>query len=111
MKNNDFSKKLGLRIKELRIAKKFKQTELADMLDMERSNLTRIENGMQRPNDENIIRIAKFLEVEVKDLFDFEHFIPRKTLISQINKYLNEMNDSQVQYIHKSVRNLLNVKT
>ena len=39
---NNFNKKLGLRIRELRLAKGIKQSELADMLDMERSNLTRI---------------------------------------------------------------------
>ena len=47
----NFNKKLGTRIREIRIARHIKQGELADMLNMERSNLTRIESGKQRPND------------------------------------------------------------
>ena len=43
------SRKLGKRIKELRTAKGLKQREIADFLDMERSNYTRIESGKQSP--------------------------------------------------------------
>ena len=106
MKNNELGKKLGLRIRELRIANKIKQGELADLLDMERSNLTRIESGLQRPNDENLLKIAKILKVEVKDLFDFGHMMSRNELILSINENLSTMNDNQIRYVYKSVRDL-----
>jgi len=81
---NDFNKKLGLRIRELRLAKKIKQGEFADLLNMERSNFTRIESGKQRPNDKNLYKIANILGVEIKDLFDFEHQKSDNDLISEI---------------------------
>ena len=100
--SNDFNKKLGLRIRELRLAKKIKQGEFADLLNMERSNFTRIESGKQRPNDENLYKIAKILGVEIKDLFDFEHKKPDKELISEIvNKLKN--NPEKIQDFYKIV--------
>ena len=71
----NFNEKLGRRIRELRIANNLKQSQLADILEMERTNLTRIEGGNQRPNDEDLVKIAKILNVQIKDLFDFEHIL------------------------------------
>ena len=99
---NDFNKKLGLRIRELRLAKKIKQGEFADLLNMERSNFTRIESGKQRPNDENLYKIANILNVEIKDLFDFEHNKPNKELISEIIDKLKN-NPEKIQDFYKIV--------
>ena len=99
---NDFNKKLGLRIRELRLAKKIKQGEFADLLNMERSNFTRIESGKQRPNDENLYKIEKILGVEIKDLFDFEHQKSDKDLISEIVDKLRN-NPNKIQDFYKIV--------
>ena len=66
----ELRKKVGKRIKEIRESLNIKQFELADMLDMEPSNLTRIESGYQFPKEENISKIASKLGVEEKDLFE-----------------------------------------
>ena len=85
--SESFNKKLGLRIREIRLLKKIKQSEMADMLDMERSNFTRIENGKQCPNNDNLEKIAKILDVEIKELFDFNHKkAPNDLLNDIINK-------------------------
>ena len=99
---NDFNKKLGLRIRELRLAKKIKQGEFADLLNMERSNFTRIESGKQRPNDENLYKIANILGVEIKDLFDFEHQKSDIDLISEIVDKLKN-NPEKIQDFYKIV--------
>lgn len=103
----NFNKNLGARIRELRIARHIKQGELADMLNMERSNLTRIESGKQRPNDENISKIATILGVKIKDLFDFDHvLLSKEELISLINSRLVLLDNGKLQYIYKSVQNI-----
>ena len=104
--NIQLSKQLGLRIRELRIASGYKQGELADLLNMERSNLTRIENGKQRPNDENIVKLAEVLNVEIKDLFDFEHFVDKKCITSNIVESLADLNEQELQYIYKTINNI-----
>ena len=104
---NNFNKKLGLRIRELRLAKGIKQSELADMLDMERSNLTRIESGKQRPNDDNLIKLANIFEVEIKDIFDFEHTVKTQAqLLSDITKNLKSFSIDELIYITKTIENV-----
>ena len=104
------TEKLGYRIKELRIARNLKQCELADKLNMERSNLTRIENGKQRPSDENLEKIAKILKVEIKELFDFGHIKSRDELIDAIDKQLQELTSKELEYFHKSLINYKIIK-
>ena len=102
----NFNEKLGQKIRELRMANNLKQSQLADMLEMERTNLTRIECGNQRPNDENLVKIAKILNVKIKDLFDFEHVLPRKELMQQIVSEIDGLSDKELQYLNKTIQNL-----
>lgn len=101
---NNFNKKLGLRIRELRLTKGIKQGELADMLNMERSNLTRIESGKQRPNDDNLIKLAEIFEVEIKDIFDFEHTTKTvNQLKKDITHNIQNLNTKELNYINKMI--------
>ena len=106
MKNYELGKKLGQRIRELRLEKGLKQGELADLLCMERSNLTRIENGKQRPNDENLIKLSKIFKIEIKEFFDFSHIQTRQALLKDINSELKTLSDSQIRFVYRSIRNL-----
>lgn len=105
MKTN-LSKRLGLRIKELRIAQNLKQCDMADLLDMERSNLTRIESGKQRPSDENLEKIAKILDIELYELFDNEHLKDKEDLINSLKDLLDTLNENELRYLYKTIQNL-----
>ena len=67
------SMQVGKRIKELREAKGMKQVELADLIDMEATNLSKLEKGVHLPKEDNLNKITNALNVEIKDLFDFGH--------------------------------------
>lgn len=103
---SELSNKLGLRIKELRIARNLKQCELADMLDMERSNLTRIESGKQRPTDENLEKIADILNVNISELFDVTHIKTKDELIKIITEMLPDFDEKEIQFCYKLLLNL-----
>ena len=104
---NDFNIKLGLRIRELRIAKGLTQSELADLLEMERSNLTRTEGWKQAPNYDNLIKLSSILNVEIKDIFEFEHTIKtEKQLKTEIIKQLDKLSTKELNYINKSIKEL-----
>ena len=83
------SKKVGMRIKQIRESQGIKQCVLAEKLNMEPSNLTRIESGYQLPKEENLQKIANVLGVEVKDLFDFSQDIKKDELIERLAAYEN----------------------
>ncbi|MCQ2743801.1 MAG: helix-turn-helix domain-containing protein [bacterium] len=100
------AEKLGKRIKELRERKNLSQQQLSDIMDMEASNLSKIERGVQIPKEESLIKLAKALEVSIVDLFDYEHYTDRTMLLKNINKILTDSDEKTLQKIYKILINL-----
>jgi transcriptional regulator with XRE-family HTH domain len=63
---------LGRNISRIRKKKGYTQTRLADELEMDRSNLRRIEAGRTNPTATTLFRICRVLSVHVVQLFDFD---------------------------------------
>lgn len=53
------------------------QAELSDLLDMEESALRRIELGDTNPTFKTLIRIARGLEISLKELLDISILNPQ----------------------------------
>ena len=104
-----FKTKLGLRIKELRVANKLTQEALSEMLNMERSNLARIESGKQFPNPENLEKLTQIFNITYDELFNFGHLKSRKDLVEEIIDVLNSFDEEKIRYIYKACINLKNV--
>ncbi|MPS74429.1 MAG: XRE family transcriptional regulator [Chryseobacterium sp.] len=65
-------KSIGAKIREIRLQKNMTQKELAFTLDIEISQITRIETGKINTSILNLIKISKALEVDVTELFNFK---------------------------------------
>lgn len=65
-------KRFGKRIRDLRKAKGISQEDLAFKSGMHRTYLGGIERGERNPCLKNIGAIAKALEIELFELFDFK---------------------------------------
>ena len=102
----EISKKLGKRLKELREQRGLTQLELAELIDMESSNLSKIERGAQIPKEESLLKLTLALNIQVKDLFDYEHFADKKTLLNNIN---NILKNSHIETIRKFYKILINL--
>lgn len=63
--SNIFSK----RLKELRLKKRLKQQELAEILGIKRNTYSDWENGKTEPSYENLVKLADLLEVSLDWLF------------------------------------------
>ena len=66
--------KFGKRVKEIRKGKGITQEQLAESVNIEPPNISKIECGMHFPQPDKIEKIAKVLDVDIKDLFEFEHY-------------------------------------
>ena len=64
-------KLLGARIKELRKLRALSQERLAEMIDIDPKHLSRIEVGRSFPSMDTLAAMAKSLQVEMKDFFEF----------------------------------------
>ncbi len=63
------SKKLGNNLKAIRTAKNITQSELAELLSVDKSFVSNIENGKNNPTLSTITSLAKALKVPVDELF------------------------------------------
>ncbi len=98
------SKQVGKRIKQIRELRGIKQFVLAEKLNMEPSNLTRIESGLQLPKEENLVKIAQLLDVEVKDLFDFPPSIQKNIVLPQIVSMIENLPADKVRFIYDFIK-------
>ena len=95
------SMQVGKRIKELREAKGMKQVELADLIDLEATNLSKLEKGVHLPKEDNLNKITNALNVEIKDLFDFGHIKTKQELVNDINTIFEQSTLEEMQFFHK----------
>ena len=102
----EIARKLGLRIKELREKQGLTQLKLAEILDMEASNLSKIERGIQIPKEESLENIPNALKVDVKELFNYTHIINKQELISKITALLENTNEETLQRYYRILINL-----
>lgn len=69
MKDLDFIRlqAIGRRLRELRLQKNLTQKELAFIVDVEISQITRIERGIINTSILNLMKIADALEISISD--------------------------------------------
>lgn len=72
MENSDFLNKLGERIIKIRQEKGIRQVDLSFKSGIDDGSLRKIERGEVNITTKTILKIADALEIDVKDLFDFE---------------------------------------
>ena len=64
--------KLGIRIKDLREKRGLTRHELSMLSMVNYTTLMNIENGKTNPKVETLYRISVFLDVRLKELFNYE---------------------------------------
>lgn len=72
LRDEQFIKKLGERIRELRTQKGLTIQKLADIAGLEYIQLSRIERGKINTSVSHIAKLAQSLETNCSDVFDFE---------------------------------------
>ena len=102
----NISKRLGLKIKELRERNNLTQLKLAELINMESSNLSKIERGMQMPKEETLEEIIKVLNVDLKELFDFEHLKPHEEILKILINILINSKTRELQTYYKIINSI-----
>ena len=67
-----FYKKLGKQVRSLRKDNNLSQRELGLRSDLEKSVIQRLERGAVNSTLKTLIKVANALDIEFKDLFDFD---------------------------------------
>lgn len=72
MTEKQFLKKIGLRIKQLRTENGLSQREFGYMIDVEKSNVSRLESGRFNTKIYTLFKVAEALELPLSELMEFE---------------------------------------
>lgn len=103
----DTKKFLGARIQELRKVKNLKQSELAELLDIDSKHISKIECGRCFPSFELLDRIAGVFKVEPYELLQNNHLKPKDEIIKEINVILENSAPEKLKNIYITLKNLL----
>ncbi len=94
---------LGKRIKELRKSNHFTQEKLSELIGLEPNHISKIEAGIHFPQPEKLDKIAQVFDVQVKDLFNYEHKLPNNILKNKIINWLDEASGTDIEFIYKFI--------
>ena len=98
----DKKKLLGKRLKELRKRKNINQEQLAELINVDPTTISNIENGKNYPSLTNLENLLRVLNSTFLEAFDFEHKNSAKNLLSEIIFKL-EQNPDKIEDFYKIV--------
>ena len=97
----------GKRIKELRKSKKITQEQLAEIVGLDSKQIGNIETGSGFTTMATLEKLAKFFDVEISELFSFNHQKTRQELIKSLTTQINNAKDEDLKTISKIINSIL----
>jgi transcriptional regulator with XRE-family HTH domain len=108
-------KNIGKIIKQIREEKGLTQQQLAELINMHRSNYSKVESGERDLSIEAINKVAKFFGMTIDQLVNFDGHIPDevtvedKTLMEQV-KLIQELEPEEKSMVFKMIDTFLTKK-
>jgi transcriptional regulator with XRE-family HTH domain len=100
---------IGLKIKELRLKKKIKATEIANNAGISRVYLSEIERGLKTPTIDTLKKICDALGITLAEFFsEEEHEIPPE--ISSLMKEVKNLTPEQAELLARFIKTMKDQK-
>ncbi len=99
-------KLLGERIRKFRKRKKLTQAQLAENVKLATKHISNIEVGKTFPSLSKLEIIAKELDVELQDLFNFVSSKSRNEMINEINEIIKSPDDKDLRIAYKIIKDI-----
>lgn len=105
---SDLRKLVGRNIKRLRKFRKWTQAELAEKIGIEPVSVARIETGLSFPKEDNLVSIAKILNVEVSDLFNTseEEKLSTKSALNYIHYSIHTLEERDLKILCSIIKTM-----
>jgi transcriptional regulator with XRE-family HTH domain len=107
--------KIGLNVKRLREEKGYTQQQMAELINMHRSNYSKIESGQREISVDALDKIAKHFGLTIDQLVNLDNAIPKeetiqdKTTLEQI-RLLQELEPDEKNMVIKMIDTFLTQK-
>ena len=103
----DFTKKLGLKIKELRAKSELTQDQLAELAGMSGKYLGEVERGEVNVSVVILYKLAKVLNIKISEFFDLDYLNDTKSLRNELSALINEASDDDIRQLYRIVLTIL----
>ena len=100
LKMNDELAKLTKKIAQLRNQKGITQEKLAEMVEYSTNHISKLESCRTNPSFDLLVKISKALNIELKELFDFEEDMKIENYKEILHNILNSANDKQIKLLY-----------
>ncbi len=98
---------LGARIQELRKQAGLKQSELAEVLDVDPKYISKIECGRCFPSFDLLDRIAETLHRPIVEFLDTEHLQARNIIQNKIIEKIKKLSDEKFRMVYRILNEIL----
>lgn len=103
---NDTLVLLGKQIANLRSKKGFTQEKLAELVNYSPNHISKLESARTNPSFELLVNIAKALDIELKELFNFDEYEDINYIKSEFNKFLKTSDNKRIKALYKIYKTL-----
>jgi XRE family transcriptional regulator, regulator of sulfur utilization len=103
----DERKLLGQRVKHLRRIRGQTQEQLAERIDINPKYLSSIERGAENPTLDLLIRLAKGLQVDLYELFQFEEGAPPAQLRRKMERLIADVTGDDLPRVVRMLEALI----
>lgn len=106
---------IGENIKRLREEKGMTQQQIAGLVNMHRSNYSKVENGQRELSIMALNKIAKYFNITLDELVNYETGAPKEVIIQDANaieqvKLIQELEPDDKKMIFKMIETFLTKK-
>ena len=99
---------IALRIKELRKSRGLTQERLAEMIGRDTKHVSKLEIAGSYPSIETLDRIAKALDIEIKEIFNFDGFKEPDYIKKEFSKMIETSDEKYLKQLYKIHKELSN---
>lgn len=106
---------IGKNIKKVREQKGLTQQHIADLINMHRSNYSKVESGLREPSIDALNKIAKHFDMTIDELVNFNGNIPieekleDKATVEQV-KLINQLDEEDKAMVFRIIDTIVTKK-
>jgi len=110
---SNIEKRIGSKIREIRLSKKITQARLAEKVDVSVESISRLERGVAFPSLKKIETIACFLDVPLKFFFEFDdHEVKNLSFETELSKlvgFLRNLSEKEINLTYKILKMIFKI--
>lgn len=97
---------LGKRVREIRIKRSISQEKLSELSGISSRHISEMERGESNPSYQVLNKIARSLDIDLIELFDFGHQKEPDELRKNLSELIASLEDDKLRFAYRIIKKL-----